>query len=482
MKRQFWMSVIAILATWSATLHAVQLTVVDAYGHSVAGARILVGQKEGIPFAGNLVTTNDMGFALLPDAWTTPLPVTVDKPGYLRVTYNNVVPNLPILTIQQEDRDDRLEFKGSLTNYGTIRTDGKVDFGLVIPAIRRDQLLNLDVSVMVSPESDMISVVGKDVEIPSNLTLPEQRESYIFPITLNKPNYRMFARTAGMHRFAALHGQFPLKRVVDDVRAKEPIYDVINHLNLIQTGIVDLDLKNDVTGRDIAVNQIQFSNSLTVKAPVLAANQVMLTLAMTSRDGYLIPSDIKRLQSNETLPMKVAADGDKIAVSVILREMDNQVFGMLSELLPSAFYDTFNTQLQKKSVNMSQVSLALHPANLSAPQFLNWVAPPVLKSTTDLSFTQPASVTGIEEMATYVVYSKITTVGSGKATVQMRTRLWEMWTPGWVNGIQVPELPSATANGDKFRWEVMFLGSQGVSQNKPLPERVTHVSRNALDI
>ena len=80
-------------------------------------------------------------------------------------------------------------------------------------------MIYFDIGWMVSPEYDVLKVLGREIAIPSNVAMPRQEESYFFPITLDKPNFRMFVRRPGNYEFLTLHAQFPLNRVADDFRA-----------------------------------------------------------------------------------------------------------------------------------------------------------------------------------------------------------------------------------------------------------------------
>src|SRR5690606_15243052 len=137
------------------------------------------------------------------------------------------------------DSTDALNVKGKPLDYRNVRRDGKVDFGLVMSTFTRHELINFDLSNVLATDNDMISVLGFDLNVPSNLTLPNQEESYFFPINLNKPNYRLPVKRPGTHTFIAAHGQFPMSQVFDQIRSGASIFDVANDLTFLRGGTKD---------------------------------------------------------------------------------------------------------------------------------------------------------------------------------------------------------------------------------------------------
>lgn len=66
----------------------------------------------------------------------------------------------------------------------------------------KEELIHFDVSQFVSPESDVVEVPFKTMNVPSNFALPLQKEKYLFfNITFDKPTYRLFVREPGDYSF-----------------------------------------------------------------------------------------------------------------------------------------------------------------------------------------------------------------------------------------------------------------------------------------
>ncbi|MBX7230840.1 MAG: hypothetical protein K1X29_02015 [Bdellovibrionales bacterium] len=508
MNSVFTVGIIMGLATMS---HARVMKVVDNYNQPRAQVQVTIEtQSSKIGFheswqsisdadgsGGKVVlVTNGRGEFTVPTEWKSPQTVTLEGNDLVRTTYYQVSPTREQLQINEADGNQKIEVQGVLSGFSNIKNgDGKVDVGVIMPAIAEDQILSFDLGSLISSEKDIITVLNQEVAVPANVAFPEQRESYFFPITLNKPTFRMSVRKPGSYQFLALHGQFPLSQVVDQYRRGVPAYDLINYISLLKSNLVKIDVSNKIQDLNIPVSGINFSGSINAKAPNLAGDDLLLTVALSKIAGtnILIPSDVKRLKSNETKALKISENAvDAQALSVLFKEKSNFNFSlqydkpldptsMESLSIPTdILYDLFKTQgNQSKQVNFNQFSLALHPkANSqpapSVPNLLNLVDEPRVNGTA-LSLSPPPLNNAIQPLGILVIYSAITL--NNKA--EQRTKLWELWVPNWSSQIVLPNLPSLrVGEASYYRWEVLFLGSSNVGNNST----VTHVSRNMVEI
>lgn len=487
---------LAALTFFHFTTNAATIRVTDHQGQPLANMSVLIGTAQDQPFQGNKLQTDTNGNFESPKAWVNPLPVTIEGADTVRTTLEDVMPTVGQIQVSRADGNQRIEIKGTLTNYGQIRTDGKVDVGAFIPALKRSELVYFDIGWMVSPETDTLPVLMSEVAVPSNIALPKQTEYYgLFAIELNKPTFRMFVRRPGNYRFLAVHAQAPLKRVVDDIRAGAPAYDVINHGSLIQSGVVDLNVNQPISNLSVPVNTIQFTNTVPVQAPAMASDDVILSVAFSELDGTgeLVPSDVKRIRSGQNLNLKAPATKSGASVlSAWLKETSarfdrksvqevqpEDLLNLPEDLL---FWVFQNPQAQNRQVDFKQVSFALHSATGAQPKFIGHVAPPEV-SASGLKFTPPTAPAQIEKLKTLVILSSIKKIGTGKVQTEQRTRLWEVSTSGWVDHVDLPAIPAPGKGSDeKLRWEVMYLGSESANSNQNQLEQVTHVSRNAVDL
>ncbi|MCB0386039.1 MAG: hypothetical protein KDD43_11650, partial [Bdellovibrionales bacterium] len=263
----------AFIAVTTAVPQTNTIQFLNEAGQPLVGAKILIGYDINDPFNGNEFVTDTSGLVNIPNDWKAALPVTVVSSGNVRTTYDNVAPTTTTLQVSMAEGQENLEVKGNTTEFGNLPRDGMIDFGLVIPGFTQKKLLHFDISAVISPSVDTIRVAGQKLEIPSNLTLPSQTESYIIPIKLNKPRYRTYVRQEGQYKFFAMHGKFPFKKVIDDVRGGKSVFEVVNHFEFVGGGMTEVGVNKSGGRADMAVNLMGFNSSIPVKAPQYAADK-----------------------------------------------------------------------------------------------------------------------------------------------------------------------------------------------------------------
>lgn len=488
MKRTVSLFLSALLLSLPALANAVTAKVIDQTGAPLVGVTVLIGTALDQPFKGNQVTTNEKGEFTVPTEWQGELPISISGPDLVRTTIFKALPTQTTYSVSRGDGDQKLELEGRMNGFGDLRTDGKVDVGVFVPSLQRSQFIYFDISWLVSPETDIIRILGREVAVPSNIVLPRQEERYIFPITLDKPNFRMFVRRPGNYRFLSLHGQFPLKKVVDDIRGGASAMAMINHITLKQASILDLNVSGKQANLTPQVNQIQFSQNIPVTMPTLKNNEVVVSVALSQMDetDLYLPSDIRRINSQETTRLNTPVGAkESFVLSALLREslapmtVNTPDLNLLSpdtlDLPIDILYRGFGPKVSAED-SFKQVSLTLHGADGVAPKFLAHVSPPQVQGD-KVIVTPPALVDGVTPVGVLVLYSAIKGQGQGEMKVEQRTRLWELWTPNWdAREFSLPQLPNlGQVPADNYRWEVLYLGRSG---NKD----ITHVTRNAIDV
>jgi hypothetical protein len=400
-------------------------------------------------------------------------------------------------TVSEADGDHKLEVKGKTTEFGRLRRDGKVDFGLVIPAIPRNALLQFDVSMVISPEVDRINVGISGLDIPSNVTLPRQRENYIIPLTLEKPNYRTYLRKPDTYKFVATHGQFPIKKVVDDLRAGKSIFEVINFFTFIGGGLHVTQVDASIEEQNIAVNQYEFDAKMPLIAPEYPDSKTMISLGLWEEDNLLMPSDLKVVASNESVELNTIKAQNRRYVLSILREnssanlnsargVDPSVFH-LPNLLTHTLYPKGRPQSDETS--SGQLSFVLHhPSSTQAPQFLDFVPAPIIDNNR-IQLSPPKSLPGVQILGTLVTLSEVETIENGDVKSERRTRLWEVFDSEWISMLDLPQVEWERREDRRYRWEVIYLGrgtsnsKKGKAFNESLQtEEITHATRNSVEI
>lgn len=483
---------------------------VDEAGQPLVGAKILIGYDVNDPFKGNELVTDTSGLVSIPSDWKVSLPLTVVSNGHVRTTFDSVSPVTSTYRISLGEGADNLEVKGNTTGFGSLPTDGMADFGLVIPAFTQKKLMHFDISAVISPSVDTIRVAGQKLDLPSNLTLPDQTENYMIPIRLSKPRYRTFVRRDGQHKFFALHGRFPFKKVIDDVRGGKSVYDIINHFDFVGGGVTDVPVDKSGGLADMSVSTVNFNSTLTVRAPAFAVDKSLLSLVMSDLGGGLVPTDLKRLLPNQTLNLKTTTTAKETFVLHILTQTQNlagespRLAVMSTDLEegtepqssePQASEPTADEGIRilaggglNPGASFNQLTFALQRSqNTNPPTFLDMVAPPQIEPNL-IRLKAPPAPAGISPVATYLVLSEVEEIMAGKVKSERRTRLWELFSPTWVDAVKLPTFTLNRLPNRKYRWEVMYVGrtADTGAGNTTLPgadllEGITHVTRNAAD-
>lgn len=468
------------------------LTVVDEAGLPIVDAKILIGYAPGNPFEGNELTTGAAGTANIPAGWSSTLPVSVQAEGYVTTTIPAANPGVLTLQMARQEQANEFEVAGTATDFGRLVSDGKVDFALVIPALNHENLLAFDLSTVISPKVDTIEVLGREIGLPSNISLPRQRESYIFPIELNKPSYRVFLRSPGEHVISATHGQFPFQRVVNDIRGGKTMFEVINHFTFLGNGQTKVDVQDSVGDKDIAVNQTRFNSQFAVRAPAFPEGQEMVSLALVEQEDRLIPTDLKRLNPNQSMNLKSFSGNGLASAFSFLVEAAKDIFADANQpfswFKPLLMNDRRARTFAATAQDFTKMSFAILSATKGvAPTFLPLIEKPTLTDDV-LSLDRPEVTQGLVAVATYLVFSEIETITTGNVISERRTRLWEIWGDQWLSEVELPKISFNKRQDRKYRWDVMFMARPAnfVDAGSPTSrvdlKTITHVTRNALDI
>jgi hypothetical protein len=355
-------------------------------------------------------------------------------------------------------------------------------------------MLAFDMSSVISPQTDTLNIMGNKLDLPSNITLPDQTVTYIFPIQINKPDYRSYVRSPGQYTMSSIHGKFPLQKVISDYRAGKSIFEMVNSFTFIEGGQQNVTVNGDTSGIDIAVNQTPFTGQVSVTAPSYAANQVMVSLVLNEQNGLLFPNDLKRLTPNQTLTLKATGNSPSVLSLLLIDSNAPNIMGGVEEtiqqLLPTDLTSSTPMAGSKKPQDFKHLSFAFLPAGGGvAPQFLPMINAPTFDANANvMTFSTPALPAGMTAIATYAVLSEIQTMGSGSVQSEQRTRIWEVWSPAWLNQVQLPKVSFTRQPNRKYRWDVMFLARPANIPGGTSPvngvdlQSVTHATRNVLEI
>jgi hypothetical protein len=440
------------------------LLITDFSGNPIIGAQVLVGPMIGQPVPGNFATTDRDGKVRMPQDWTGPQPVTVEAEGFLRTTYLKQWPNGQRFTLRKKESSLRIELAGVTTGHSVVDRDNKIDFALVLPAFKKQDLFAFDPNKFISLETDPMSIVGRQVNVPSNVSLPRQTEWMFLPIRLDKLRYRMYFSSLGSQTVYALKGQMPFREVIQHVQQQKPLFELINFFDLQSGSIQSVPLFAETNSADLAVNEIAFSQQISVAVPPKKEGEVIIAAAALNRQGLFFPTDVKLVQSGASVNLKTINTDQTSVLYVLAREADLQTGKNPGRI--SAAMDSLKTD--------------------SRPALLDLMEVPTgdLKS---VKITPIKSRQGLAPWASYLMLSKVGFVPSPGDAPPRRVleRVWEVYGEGWIDGLQVPQFPGdRNEKSSVYRWEVSLLGhssSQKVELGPKVLDTSTHATSAGFD-
>ena len=437
------------------------LRVLNTEGAAVAGATVVVGTAVNAPFEGNQFVTAADGTFTVPADWNSAEMVTIQAPGYVRSTYLGQMPAGQSLTIRKQFSEPKYELSGKGTGFQVKDKDGLVDYALMIQPLGRKELFMFDLSMVISSEMDEIEVMGQQVLVPANISLPKQKESYILPVTIEKPRYHIPFYEAGEKTVYTIKGQFPFKKVIDEMRDNKKFFELINYFTLQGGSIKKVNITKTKEVVDLPVNELKFDQSRTVKVPNYNANEYIIALPGSQYQGQLYPTDVKRVESGATVKMTTAAGSEPLLLLVL-------------------------KDSREAAVGTGSLSTALVPfTNGVAPTLLPIVGAPKITGLLKVEIPTLRKTVSVQEHGTFAVLSTVVVKQVGSFGYEIVTPQWDVYGHEWVSGFQLPELAdNPRLNGTK-RWEVSLIG--GTETRNPVVlgptvfEQATHASHSFLD-
>lgn len=435
-------------------------------GAPIADAQILIGQAVGLPFTNNLLTTNENGEIEIPTEWTEPLALTVDAPGFVRVTYLNQTPQG--LNIQLRPRNKtvvRNELQGTTIGHKVVEKDGLVDFGIVIPAMTKLDIMNFDMGQFISPVMETIEAAGQEVQVPSNIVLPTQKESYgIFPVTLSKEIYRFFTPVTGTQKLFAARGRFPFRSVVDSLRNGAEMADLINEFRIFGGQIKDVKINaGSKNKQNFEIREMSFTEKRNFVAPQILKSQTIIAVSLLNQNNFLVPTDFKRVEANEKTELGILPKTEPLLAAVLKNR---------NEMNPD------RPGIDRLSAVMTNFS------DNESVDFLPLIPNPRFNNTGDLDLPEVSNIKGVHQLATYSVLSQVVEKKKADGTISKSlNRAWEVYSNDWLSEVKLPEFPTDIQIAGKKQWDVVFIGSQNASQSSIGPAMIdaaTHVTHSSV--
>ena len=450
-------------------------------------ATVLIGERAGIPFAGNIAATGSGGgaeFRAAEIATAAQLSVTAHKAGYQALTIQATRGREVDLFLAPDPRIEAFHFlRGTFTGWPTGIGRTQVEIGLFLPAFRASTILNFDLSQIVSTYKEEIRVLGQAVKVPGNFVLPPQDKVYNFiPVHLEKPNYAMPLASDTQTHMSAIVGDAALASVVTEIRAKD-FLAAVNHVNFTK---LQWSTWTSVTG-DAALNinasRQLAAQSLTSRHGALPPELDLVVFSMLDPTGEgraLVPMDIKS-RAREVKDTNGAAESTSAAPSLLDRALawwstetktDRREVKLTSLTVDpqgaksyvfSALVD--QKQFAERPVSNLRFSVALSPVTLEGgrkvAQTDKYLGLATLKSVSadrrEFAFEFSEEAANAPE---YLVLNLVVVAKDEALATETRRLVWTTILPPGARSLRLPELPGvslAAGPGESLLWEVLAI-------------------------
>ncbi|GEM_PF-2963970 len=436
-------------------------------GQSIPDARLLLGDADTT--GSNWLVTNEKGQVAIPTTWTQNQDVTIEAPGYVRVTIKDQSPKPMNVVLRKKSQVPSLSMKGTVSGITTKDKDGYVDFAIALDSMAKKDLLNFNINKIVSPWTEKISVMGFEFPIPQNIFVPKQKESYILTVTLQKPWFNLFYDSYGKKSIYTIQGKFPMKKVISELQNKKPYYELVNLFDFSSSGQLSYDFLSTTDQPTVNSTQIKLDKEYSVTAPKVDNGQVALGISAFKDSGSYQPLDVKYMQSEQTVKFKSTATTAPYFIGVVKN----------------------SSEFEGDSANAERMSVSIDAPSATI-NYLPLMNQPTWVSTTNLQIDVPTvSPTDFEDQGMVVVVSEMQsiTLPDGKVT-KYKIPVWEVHTAQWSSHLAIPNID--TPNSTPKRVEVTLLakkvdtsGQQNpltiISTHEERVEASTHLTKSARD-
>lgn len=351
------------------------------------------------------------------------------------------------------------ELSGTTNGYGNLRTDGIADFGLVLKSFKRADIFQIELNDLMSTEFDKISVIGNDIELPSNVALPPQKERYILSINLNKPNYKIQFKEHEDQRLVLLHGQFPFDDVVKGFRNDQPLLKLADKFNIISFSEYSFEnpLKLSKLNLDLKAGQNTHSSTVQIQAPKYFTSDFnYVVVAMDQVDNFYLANNLTVLAPNEVKNLKITGN-------------NTQIF---SGLIHETFADPSSNSLMKQ-----KMSLKLNSINAPYTELLGFIENVTYKSDV-LSYTLPDS-RNLNELG--LVYNIFEIDGKKQEKI-----IYQNFVLGvWANSLDLSFFEALRKPNFKYRIDVYLCAAEHAQLARDFDEIFEHaelVTRNSTHL
>lgn len=444
-----------------------KIIILDENSTPLPSAQVLIGTVNSPDL---WLQANQQGEILLPESWDQPETITIRAPEHTLISLINQSPSMQTIKLKKLMNPPQFKLQGNITGITTKDKDGYIDFALTMESFRKKDIFQFDINRIISPKNETITVAGYEIPTPENLFLPKQKESYIIPITLQKPNFILNFPDYGEKKITTLRGKFPFKKVLSDLQDKKPYYELVNYFEMISSSDTTTTFESNNQKISLPANTNLFNQTKTIIAPQIKADQVMLGLSCLNENSIFSPTDIKYFKSKEQLPLKATSSEYQYFVGILKNKSE------------------FNLN----NNNTERMSLVILPWNThSSYQFLPLIENPKILAKNEFEIFPPTSNLNQLETGYSAIISELTPINldDGKI-VDVKIPQWEIHSAQWDRKITLPD--QILSANKKYRLEVSFL-SQNSDNTRKLEyysvdwnhefqlEQATHITKSAIN-
>lgn len=455
---------------WSDAVNSQTLTikVVDANGAPIANAQVLVGSFQGQPFKNNYLKTDKNGQVLINrNEWTTVAHVTADASNFIRQTLLSQKPGHIIIKMNPSQLRQKAKISGVVTGLPVADGDKNIDFGLIMASLTKADLFNFDISKIISPYGDTLSAMGQEFEVPSNVSIPKQKERYIINITLDKPVYTFLTSSLGTKHLFAAAGRFVFKPVVDELRDGTPFYELINYFNLTGGSLREITAAGPQTTLNFPAQELTFTKKVSVRSPKINGDELFLSLTANEVSGQLVPTGVRKMNSDETAELATVENTPLFLINAIKRQSEFLATTSGGDRITASILP-FKTNLDSQLLPLiSDPSIAIKDGY--------FITTPAVKASAQM--TRLALTGAVSDVYTETVGDKV---------ISTLVKRWEVLGTDWPNQIALPNWPLAQQNEapTKHRFEINLIGGLNAKTYElgdELVQASTHVTRSSVD-
>ena len=201
-------------------------------------------------------------------------------------------------------------------------------------------------------------------------------------------------------------------------------------------------------------------------APPYDPSLTLLAISLANTNGAFYPTDLKNVAPNGTVALS-APNG-----------------AMNDGMILAAFKKNGAKTTGPEADQYSAVTIPNSEPRTFDPVRL--VNPPQVNQD-QLVLDTPVATSNLNPVKTYALFSKVTAITQGKLKLETKEALWDVWAPLWVNKLDLPKNPLPQVGKDEtLRWEVgfaaQFIGQKSLPPGPGALEKITHVSRSAVEL